>query len=215
MAIKVLMADDHKIFRQALRRMIENEEDMVVLGEAEDGHTIVQLARKLMPDVIIMDVCMPNMNGIVATHLIHLEFPKIKVIALSMYDDRMFVLNMLKVGASGYLVKDCSFTELTQAIRTVVANKSYISPRVAHFLVSDYFMANSSRESSAYYPLSVREAEVLQFIAEGKSIRQIADSLHVSVKTIESHRLKIFQKLNLKTIAEITKYAIRAGLTAA
>jgi two-component system response regulator NreC len=215
MAITVLVADDHKIIREGLRRMIENEDDMVLLGEAEDGRTIVRLARKLTPDVIIMDVCMPNMNGIVATRLIRSEFPKIKVIALSMYDDSRFVLNMLKVGASGYLVKDCSFTELAQAIRTVVANKAYISPRIAHVLVSDYFMANSSRESWAYYPLSLREAEVLQLIAEGKSSHQIADSLHISIKTIETHRQKIFQKLNLKSIAELTKYAIREGLTAA
>ena len=213
MAIKVLIVDDHQITREGIRSMLEREPDMKVLGEAEDGRAAARMARELGPDIIVMDVCMPDMNGIVATSIILSESPKIKVLALSMLDDRRFVYNMLRAGASGYLIKDCSFKELVRAIRMVIANKTYLSPGIMDVVVKDYVRPPAYSDSPSSSNLTLRESEVLQLVAEGHSTSQIANSLHVSVKTIETHRQKLLAKLNTKGIAGLTKYAIREGLT--
>jgi two-component system response regulator NreC len=162
-----------------------------------------------------MDICMPGMNGIVATSLILAEAPRIKVIALSMLDDRRFVLNMLRAGASGYLIKDCSFKELIQAIRRVAANKNYLSPGIVDMVVKDYVMPPVNSGSPDSSNLTIREKEVLQLVAEGYSTPQIASSLHLSAKTVDSHRQNLMGKINAKGIAGLTKYAIREGLTSA
>jgi two-component system response regulator NreC len=214
MVTKVLIADDHQIVRQGLRTLLEKEHDMKVVAEAEDGRNTVRLARELQPGVIIMDVAMPDLNGIEATRQIAAELPKTKIIALSMYADRRFVVNMLKAGASGYLLKDCAFEELTRAIRVVLANKTYLSPGVSDILVKDYMTGGSSgQETSVFSVLTPREREVLQLMSEGNSTNQIADCLHVSIKTIETHRQQVMHKLNMRSVAELTKYAIREGLT--
>jgi len=210
--IKVLIADDHQIVREGLRSMLEKEPGIIVVGEAEEGRTTLRLARELTPDVIIMDVAMPDLNGIEATRQIVAEFPAIKVIALSMHDDRRFVLHMIKAGAKGYLLKDSAFKDLAKAIRVVVANKTYLSSEIADIVVKDY-LATTSEESSAFYLLSPREREVLQLIAEGKTSNQVAENLHVSIKTVETHRAQLLRKLKVKSVAELTKYAIREGLT--
>ena len=215
MSIKILIADDQQLTREGIRSMLEREPDMEVLGEAEDGRSAARMARELGPDVILMDVCMPEMNGIVATTLILAEAPRIKVIALSMLDDRRFVSNMLRAGASGYLIKDCSFKELVRAIRRVVANKVYLSPGIMDVVVKDYVSPPAYSDSPYSSHLTIREKEVLQLVAEGHSTSQIANSLHVSVKTIESHRQNLMMKINAKGIAGLTKYAIREGLTSA
>jgi len=213
MVTKILIADDHQIVRQGLRFLLEKESDLKVVAEAENGRTTVRLARELNPGVIIMDVAMPDLNGIEATRQIIAESPTTKVIALSMYADRRFVVNMLKAGASGYLLKDCAFEELIRAIRVVLAHKTYLSPGVTDILVKDCQMGTPMNEISAFALLTPREREVLQLMSEGNSTAKIADHLHVSVKTVESHRQQLMQKLNLRSVAELTKYAIREGLT--
>jgi DNA-binding NarL/FixJ family response regulator len=214
MTIKVLIADDHQIMREGLRSMLEKEPGITVVGEAEEGRATLRLARELTPDVIIMDVAMPDLNGIEATRQIVAEFPTIKVIALSMHDDRRFVLSMIKAGARGYLLKDSAFKDLAKAIRVVVANKTYLSSEIADIVVKDYLATSTSEDSSAFHLLSPREREVLQLIAEGKTSNQVAENLHVSIKTVETHRAQLLRKLKVKSVAELTKYAIREGLTA-
>jgi two-component system response regulator NreC len=213
MITKVLIADDHQIVRQGLKILLEKENDMKVVAESEDGRNTVRLVRELQPGVVIMDVAMPDLNGIEATRQIISEFPKIKVIALSMYADRRFVVNMLKSGASGYLLKDCAFEELTRAIRVVLSHKTYLSPGVSDILVKDYMTGGPTQETSVFSVLTPREREVLQLMSEGRSTNQIADCLHVSIKTIETHRQQVMHKLNIHSVAELTKYAIREGLT--
>jgi two-component system response regulator NreC len=213
MSIKVLVADDHQIMREGLRAMLEKEHDIVVLGEAEDGRMIERLARDLAPDVIIMDVAMPDLNGIEATRQIVAELPGVKIIALSMHDDRRFVLNMLKAGAAGYMLKDSAFTDLAKAIRMVMSGKTYLSHEVTDIVVKDYVSSSQPAESSAFQLLSPREREVLQLLAEGKTSALIGEKLHISVKTVETHRQQIMVKLKIRSVAELTKYAIREGLT--
>jgi len=215
MSIKVLIADDHQIMREGLRSLLEKEHDIKVLGEAEDGRMIQRMAQELQPDVIIMDVAMPDLNGVEATRQIVAALPGIKIIALSMHDDRRFVLNMLKAGASGYMLKDCAFKDLAKAIRVVMSHKTFLSPEVTDIVVKDYLSTTQPIESSAFNLLSPREREVLQLIAEGKTSALIGESLHISVKTVETHRQQIMVKLKIRTVAELTKYAIREGLTSA
>ena len=213
MKIKVLLADDHQILREGLRAMLEKEYNMEVLGEAADGREALRLIREKTPDVIVMDITMPGLNGVEATRQIRTEFPQIKVVALSMHDDKRFVLNMLKAGASGYLLKDGGFKEVVKAINAVMANKTYLSPDITDVVLTDYLKNLKLQEVSVFALLSPREREVLQLIAEGKTTLQIADVMHVSAKTIETHRHHIMQKLQITSIAELTKYAIREGLT--
>ncbi|MHB8110854.1 MAG: response regulator transcription factor [Syntrophorhabdaceae bacterium] len=212
MKIRIIIADDHKIMREGLKALIEKQPDMEVAAEAQDGLTTTKLARKLLPHVIIMDIGMPEMNGIDATRQIVAENKDVKIIALSMHSDRRFVLEMLKAGASGYLLKDSAFEELVTAVHTIMSGQSYLSPRITDIVVKEY-LSNQPKESSVFSVLTVREREVLQHLAEGKSTKQIASTLNLSVKTVETHRQQIMDKLELRTVAELTKYAIREGLT--
>ena len=213
MKTRVLLADDHVMMRGGLRMLLEQNAELAVVGEAEDGRETVRLAKKLSPDVVVMDIAMPDMNGIEATRQIIAEHPGIKVIALSMHSDRHFVSEMLKAGATAYLLKQCAVDELITAIKTVLKNQTYISPCISGVVV-DQFVRNSSKsESTAFSHLTDREREVLQLMAEGKTTKEIAFQLHLSIKTIETHRMKVMEKLNIHTVAELTKYAIREGLT--
>jgi len=208
------LADDHKITRQGLRSLIDENSDMEVVAEAENGRDAVELARSLSPDVVIMDVSMPDLNGVEATRQIIQDNPGVRVIALSMHSDTLFVSEMLKSGASGYLLKDCAFEELEQAVRTIIQGKAYLSPSISGVVVEDYLHRLSKAQMSTSEVLTDREREVLQLIAEGRSTKQIALKLHISAKTVETHRRQIMNKLDLHTVAELTKYAIRKGLTA-
>ncbi len=213
MSIKVLLADDHKITREGLRSLLEKHGDMEVIGQAEQGREAVRLAGELSPDVVIMDVSMPDLNGIEATRQIISKSANVKVIALSMHSDSMFVSEMLKSGASGYLLKDCAFEELAKAIETVMDGKTYLSPEISSVVVDDYLHHLSKNEVAEAEVLTDREREVLQLLAEGQSTKQIALKLHISAKTVETHRRQIMNKLDMHTVAELTKYAVRKGLT--
>lgn len=215
MGIKILIADDHKIVREAIGALLNNELGMEVTGEAEDGRTAVQLARDLQPNVVIMDIEMPNLNGIEATRQIINELPGVKVIALTERSDRRSVLEMLKAGASGYVPKQCPFQELVCAIRNVVSNQTYLSPQVSGTVVEGYINGVSRHDDSVYSVLTPREREVLQLIAEGKSTKVTAKELYVSTKTIEWHRSQLMKKLGVQSVAELVKYAISEGLTCA
>jgi len=213
MKIRVLLADDHVMMRGGLRMLLEQNAELAVVGEAEDGRETVRLAKKLSPDVVVMDIAMPDMNGIEATRQIIAEHPGIKVIALSMHSDRHFVSEMLKAGATAYLLKQCAVDELITAIKTVMKNQTYLSSCISGVVV-DNFVRNASRsEPTVFSHLTDREREVLQLMAEGKSSKVIANQLNLSIKTIETHRMKIMEKLDIHTVAELTKYAVREGLT--
>lgn len=215
MTIKIIIADDHKIVRDGLRSLIEKQPGMEVTAEANNGKVAVQLARELLPDIIIMDIAMPDLNGMEATRRIVSETSGVKVIALSMHSDRRFVVEMLKARASGYLLKDCAFEELIAAIRTVMKNQLYLSPQVTGMVIKDYVENLSRAGPSVFSVLTIREREILQLLSEGKSTRNISSCLNISEKTIETHRRRIMNKLNIFTIAGLTKYAIREGITTA
>jgi DNA-binding NarL/FixJ family response regulator len=211
--VRILLADDHKMMRDGLRAILEKQPGMNVVGEASNGHEAVELARRLSPQVVVMDISMPDLNGVDATRQIVGHMRDVKVIALSMNSDRRYVLAMLAAGACGYLLKDAASEELTRAIRAVVAGQKYVSPFVAEAVI-----ASAVRESGPSLPLegkalSSREREVLQLLAEGRTSKEIASTLGVAVSTIETHRRQIMDKLGLRSIAELTKYAIREGLT--
>jgi two-component system response regulator NreC len=213
MPTKVFVADDHSIIRQGLCALLEKLPDVEVVGAVKDGRKAIELVGELKPDIVIMDVTMPNLNGIDATRKILEQRRDVKVIALSMHSSRRFVAEMLKAGASGYLLKECLFDELIEAIQTVLAGGTYLSHKITGVVVDDYVKRMSLKNQSEAPGLSQREREVLQLLAEGKSTKQIALQFHVSDKTIESTRRNIMEKLGINTVAGLTKYAVREGLT--
>ena len=213
MGLKILIADDHAIVREGLRALIDKEPDMKVTAMAATGSEAVRLARDCGPDVIVMDISMPDMNGIDATRCITGELQGVRVLALSMESDRRFVVEVLKAGATGYVLKDTAFRELATAIRTVAAGETYLGPRITSLLIKEYLQRIPEELSETYDSLSSREREILQLIAAGKSAKEISFSFGVSLKTVENQRHSIMKKLDLFSIAELTKYAIREGLT--
>jgi len=212
-SLRIILADDHRIIREGLRALLEKQTGVEVIAEAEDGRTAVELSSTLKPDVVIMDITMPNLNGIEATRQIVTESPDIKVIALSMHSDRKFVVEMLNSGASGYMLKDSAFEELDEALHTVNNNQIYLSSKIANIAGRGHSVDIRKRKSAIFPPLTNREREVLQLLAEGKTTQQIASSLRVSIKTVATHRKQIMGKLDIHSIAELTKYAIREGVT--
>jgi two-component system response regulator NreC len=213
MAIRIILADDHAIVRHGLSQSIQQEEDMEVVGQAENGLSTIKLVRELSPDIVIMDISMPDVNGMDATREIVRDFPNVKIIALSMHSAKKFVSEMFKAGASAYLLKDCEFDELANAIRTVMSGKSYLSPEITDVVVDGYIKTSEEDKSSVFSTLTKRERQVLQLMAEGKTTKQIGLKLHISPKTVEAHRLRVMEKLNIDNVAQLTKYAIQEGLT--
>jgi DNA-binding NarL/FixJ family response regulator len=212
---KVLLADDHRMIREGLRRLLEADPAIEVIGEAENGRAAVTLANELSPDVIVMDIAMPDLNGVEATRQIiadrgNGDAPK--VIALSQHSDRRYSSEILKAGATGYVLKECAFEELLIAVRSAVANRVYLSPKVAGSVLEDFITDGKSESRSK---LSPRERVVLQLVAEGKTTKEVAMQLQVSGKTVESHRRNLMEKLHLDSVADLTRYAIRQGITSA
>jgi DNA-binding NarL/FixJ family response regulator len=213
MGIQILLVDDHEIVRYGLRCLIEEQPDMEVVGEAENGLMAIDLARKLKPNVVIMDISMPDMNGFEATRRIRKEIPETKIIVLSMHHKRQFVIDMLKAGVSGYILKTRVHDDLIRAIKAAVAEEVYLSSRITGIVANDYVSNLPASDQSPFAVLTSREREVLQLISEGKSTKECALRLYVSVKTIESTRRQIMHKLNIHNIADLTKYAINEGIT--
>jgi two-component system, NarL family, response regulator NreC len=213
MSISILLADDHKIIRDGLRSLLDRQPKIEVIGEADNGRQAVQLARELTPDVVVMDISMPELNGMDATRQILADSPHIKIIALSMHTDKRFIIKMLQAGASGYLLKDCAFDELARAVSTVLAGQTYLSPEITTVVIKDLVQETENSDSSLISQLSSREREVLQLLAEGKTTKQIAGELFISSKTVETHRTNIMKKLNIHTLADLVKLAVREGLT--
>lgn len=212
MTTRIFLADDHVMIREGLRLLIDRQKDLSVVGEAEDGRAVLKNVPKANPDIIIMDVEMPNLNGREATRQILELYPNISVIALSAHTDSRYISEMLKVGAKGYLLKHSASDELLQAIKLVSRGKTYLSPEIADVVAAEY-RRRTVPANSRFAKLSARESEVLQLTAEGKTRKEIASELCLSVKTVATHTEHIREKLNLHSVAELTKYAIREGVT--
>jgi len=211
--VRVLLADDHQLMRSGIRLMLEREPDMSVVGEASDGREAVALAKSLRPDIVIMDIGMPSLNGIEAAGQMTQENPELAIMIVSMHADETYVLRALKAGARGYLLKDSAEADLIKAVHVVARGKSFFSPAVSKVLLDDYVRKlKRSGTDDAYDLLTPREREVLQLIAEGKSNKEIANLLNLSVYTVESHRSNLMEKLNLRGLPELVLYAVRKGI---
>ncbi len=213
MKITILLADDHQMIREGLRALLEREPDMKVVAEAADGRAAVEMACRHKPSVAVLDLAMPDLNGIDAARQIAAASPRTRVIILSVHADRRFVTESLRAGAAGYVLKDSAFDELSHAVRVAATHQTYLSPAVARTVVEDYVGRSPRQRSSAFVALTDRERQVLQLLAEGRSAKNIATDLGVSIKTVETHRANIMKKLGKHSIAELTKYAVREGLT--
>lgn len=215
MPIRIVLCDDHQIIREGLRSLLEKQPDMAVVGEALNGLGAIKLVADKKPDIVVLDIAMPEMNGIAAARRIFTDHPKVKILALSMHSDHHFVTEMLEAGASGYMLKDSAFGELTIAIRTIISGGLFISPNIAGNVLEEFARrANPGHQSQRRISqLSHREKEILQLISEGHSTKEIATKINVSVKTVETHRQHIMQKVGVHNVAALTKYAVREGLT--
>jgi two-component system, NarL family, response regulator NreC len=213
--IRILIADDHGIIRKGLRLQLEQNSDFEVVGEATEGREAVRMAEELLPDVVIMDIAMPNLNGIQATTQLVKKNPEIGVIILSMYSDETYLMRTLAAGAKGYLLKESADVDLHRAVQVVAEGKPFFSPAIADTLLEDYMRRLQQRGlQDSYDLLTEREKEILQLLAEGKSNKDVAGILNVSTNTVETHRTRIMQKLDLHSTAEIVLYAVRKGIIA-
>ena len=211
--MRILLVDDHRMMRDGLRAVLSGKEGIEVIGEAEDGRSAIQAALELVPDVVVMDVGMPDMNGIEATRRILKDQPNVRVIALSTHSDKRYILNMIAAGASGYVLKEAASADLIRAVEAVSRGEHYLSPQITGVVFEPVRGRPPKKNAAGYEFLGAREREVLQLLAEGLTSKVIAARLDLSTKTIETHRRNISQKLGLKSIAELTKYAVREGMT--
>ncbi|HEX3745388.1 MAG TPA: response regulator transcription factor [Bryobacteraceae bacterium] len=215
MAIRILLADDHEVVRDGVRALLEKQADMSIVGEAADGREAARLADELLPDVVVMDVGMPNLNGIDATRRILSAHPQIAVVILSMHQDESYVLRSLKAGAKGYLLKESLRSDVLEAIRAVSQGRSFLTRKISRMMQEDYIQEMEQRGlEDSYDLLTVREREVLQLAAEGKPNKEIAGALNISLTTVETHRTHILQKLGLHSVPELILYAVRKGIIA-
>lgn len=215
--IRILLADDHALMRAGLRKLLESAPGFEVVAEAANGREVVRLARELVPDVVLMDIAMPELNGFEATTRIARSDHPVPVLILSMHATEQYVLEALRAGAAGYVLKDSAVEELERAIRSVIRGERYLAPAVSKHVLDDYLRllrGDAGPEASKPPALTPRQREILQLIAEGRSTRAIAEKLHLSVKTVETHRAQIMQRLNIFDVAGLTRYAVRAGMVA-
>jgi DNA-binding NarL/FixJ family response regulator len=212
-SVRIVIADDHALFRDGLRTLLERQKNFQVVAEATNGLDTVALVTKHKPDIVFLDVSMPGLNGVEAARQILSQARGTRIIMLSMHSNDRFVVEALKAGAKGYVLKDNAFDELLAAVKSVMADRIYLSRLISEAVIRDYIALAQSAAGSVFSVLSAREREVLQLMAEGKATKEIAASLQVSVKTIETHRKQIMDKLDVHSVAELTKYAIREGLT--
>ncbi len=211
MSIRIIIADDHQLFREGLVNLLSQAPDVEIIAQAEDGKDALKKTRELNPDIVLMDIGMPIMNGVRATEILHKELPDVKVIALSMHSDKQYIKEMLEAGAFGYLFKNCTYDQLIEAINTVQSGKKYLSDTITEVLIQDYLGKEEDADDDKP-ALSAREAEVLKLFAEGKSSREISELLYVSVKTVGTHKQNILDKLELKSTTDLVKYALRKGI---
>jgi two-component system, NarL family, response regulator NreC len=211
--IRILLSDDHNILRDGMRLLLERQPGFVVVGEASDGRETLDLAQNHQPDVVVMDIAMPNMNGIEATRRITEKHPRMGVVILSMHYDESYVIRSLKAGARAYLLKDAMKSELIAAIHAVAEGRSFFSPKISRILQEDYVQALGRKGADdSYELLTGREREILQLVAEGKTNKEIANTLNLSLYTVDTHRTHILQKLNLHSVPEVILYAVRKGI---
>ena len=215
MAVRIILADDHSIMLEGLKALFERDRDMEVVGMAHTGREAVRLAEKLSPDVVIMDVSMPDLNGIEATRQIMAQDPEKKVIALTIHSDARYAVEMIKAGARGYILKQCAYEEIRRAVRCVVKGEAYLSPGITGSLLGSLTGQAPEAGGGAFGFLSPRERDVLQMLAEGKSSREMASMLNLSIKTVDTHKMNIMHKLKLRSVADLVRYAIREGLVEA
>lgn len=211
--MKIMIVDDHGIVRQGLKSLIQNSLNMEVVAEAEDGIEAVRLAKQFTPDIIIMDVTMPNLNGVEATRQILKDHPKIRIVALSMHPEKHIVKEILEAGASAYVLKSYLFDELSRALEAVSSSQRYLSPRITDVVLDDYVRRQGTDKPEAVARLSSRDRQIIQMLAEGRTIKQIAITLHISPKTADANRRKIMSKLGVSNMADLVKYAVREGIT--
>jgi two-component system, NarL family, response regulator NreC len=211
--VRILLADDHTVMRAGLRALLERQPNLEVVGEAGDGRQTVELASSHVPDVVVMDIAMPTLNGVEATRRMVSKQPAISVVILSMYSDESYVMRALEAGARAYLLKDSAVSDLIRAIEAVSQGKSFFSPKISRILAEEYVRALKQKGvADSYELLTPREREILQLLAEGKTNKEVATSLNISVYTAETHRGNILQKLNLHSTAELVLYAVRKGI---
>ncbi len=213
MSTRILLVDDHLIVRSGLRKLLESEEGIEVVAEADNGRDAIRITTELQPDMVVMDIAMPDMNGIDATRRIIAADPGARVLALSMHKEKRLIFEMFDAGAKGYLLKECAYEEVLQAIRVVLQGEMYLSPKITGSILADYMKRMRGESRPDHFPLTPREREVLQLIAEGKNAKEVAFILNVSVSTVETFRHLIMKKLKLKTVAELTRYAISEGIS--
>ena len=211
MTIKIVVADDHQLFREGLVNLLESDENIQVIGQAEDGEIAIKKVLELKPDILLTDIAMPNMNGMEATRNLKKQFPDLKIIAVSMHSDRQFVKGMLTAGTDAYLLKNCTHQQLLEAVHTVYNGKKYLSEDITEMVISGYLDGTGTTDDK-YNQLSEREKEIFLLLAEGVSTREIGDKLFISVKTVGTHKQNILEKLDLKNNSDIVKYALKKGL---
>ena len=207
--IRILLADDHTIVREGIRSLIDEEKDMMVVGEADDGHSAVRMAVELKPDIVLMDIAMPLLNGLEATRQIRNRLPDVRVLVLTMHDNEEYVRQILSIGAMGYILKDTAARTLLSAIRSIYKGEAVLSPAITRLVLEDYLRGGGSQKKEDPDELSPRESEVLQLIAEGYTNKEIGEILCISIKTVQTHRSNLMMKLNLHNQGELIKYAIQ------